>query len=165
MCLTPPPLRRFFYVCATAGAVLLGCRAVNAEPTGVGGMGEELTKVPKTLIRGEKAHSRLPSSDLIAVASRYLGSRNPTGFRGQWCAAFVSLVLRHAGYRPLPGNRAVDGLLAGHRLGAPVPGALIVRRHHVEIALGNGQSISGNWGGRVALHPTHRGTVILPVKS
>ena len=128
----PPPLRRFFYVCLTAGLVLLGCRAVNAEPA------------------------------IVSVAERYLGSRNPTGARGPWCGFFTNMVLRKAGFRPMPGNRAIDGLRAGMRLPRPVPGSLIVRRHHVEIALGDGRSISGNWHGRVAIHASSRGVVIQP---
>ena len=132
MILKHPPLRRFFYVCLAATAIGFGCRAVNAEPA------------------------------IVSVAERYIGARNPTGHRGQWCGFFANMVLRKAGFRPMPGNRAIDGLRAGMRLPRAVPGSLIVRRHHVEIALGDGRSISGNWHGRVAIHASSRGVVIQP---
>jgi hypothetical protein len=50
----------------------------------------------------------------------------------------------------------------GRRISHPIAGALVITRHHVEIALGNGQSISGNWGGRVQIHSTQRGVIIAP---
>ena len=150
-----PPLRRFFYVCVTAGVIALGCRAVNAEPVDAGFKSQPgfSTKAPNRL-----------KGDLIAIAERYLGSRNPTGARGPWCGHFLNLVLRRAGLTPMPGNRAIDALRLGPRVARAVPGSLIVRRHHVEIALGDGRSISGNWRNRVAIHPSSRGIIIQPSK-
>ena len=167
-----PPLRRFFYVCMMAGLVMLGCRAVNAEPTGAGAavnfpdLGSMVAKPCRRCIvkpHGESyGQPSGKSGDLIAVASRYLGSRNPTRQRGPWCGHFLNLVLQQAGLAPMPGNRAIDALRLGPRLPRAVPGSLIVRRHHVEISLGDGRSISGNWHGRVAIHASSRGVVIQP---
>lgn len=159
-----PPLRRLFYACLAAAVLIVGARSVNAEPVGAG-VATYVTSpsakaCPRCIVKphGDPAHG------VIAVATRYLGSRNPTRQRGPWCGHFVNLVLRQAGYRPMPGNRAIDGLRAGQRLSHAVPGALVIRRHHVEIALGDGRSISGNWGGRVAIHPTSRGVAVMPTK-
>ena len=151
-----PPLRRFFYVCLAATAIGFGCRAVNAEPvdSGFKSQAEFSTKAPKALKGG----------DLVAVAERYVGSRNPTGHGGAWCGHFLNLVLRRAGLVPMPGNRAIDALRLGPRVARAVPGSLIVRRHHVEISLGDGRSISGNWRNRVAIHPSSRGIIIQPSK-
>ena len=144
MILKHPPLRRFFYVCLAATAIGFGCRAVNAEPVDAGfkSQADFSTKAPDRL-----------KGDLIAVASRYLGARNPTGARGPWCGHFVNLVLRRAGYRPMPGNRAIDGLRAGRRVVDPIQGDLAVMRRHVTIYMQAGgrgfYGLGGNQGGRV----------------
>ena len=151
-----PPVRRFFYVCIAAALLTIGARAVNAEPTGA----DDRSK-PIHVANGHNSHNG-HSRDLIGIASRYIGSRNTTRQRGPWCGHFLNLVLRQAGYRTMPSGLARDAVKLGPRLSYPVPGALVITRRHVEIALGDGRSISGNWGGRVAIHPTHRGVVIQP---
>ena len=165
MSIVSPPLRRFFYVCLVAVLLALGCRAVNAEPIGADAVIREFrtTAVPcRRCIVKPHAQPSGNSEDLIAVAMRYLGSRNPTGKRGPWCGHFLNLVLRQAGYRTMPSGLARDALKLGPRIAHAVPGSVVMRPHHTELALGDGRSISGNWGGIVAIHPTSRGVVIQP---
>ena len=142
-----------------------------AEPTGVGGV-EPYLDTPiavnaKTCRRCRPASrpqqvTQGRSSDLIAIAFRYLGSRNPTSQRGPWCGHFLNMVLREAGYSPMPSGLATDAAKLGPRLPAPVAGAVIFRPGHVEISLGDGRSISGNWHNRVAIHASSRGVVVQP---
>ncbi len=99
------------------------------------------------------AHSA--RGNLIANASRYIGSRNPTGFRGPWCAAFLNMTLRQSGYRAGRSNRARDAIQLGSRIQGPVPGAIAVMRNHTGIVLGatNGKVtlLSGNYSGKVSI--------------
>lgn len=97
------------------------------------------------------AHAESP---IIAEADHWLGSRNPTGLRAQWCGAFVSFVLRQTGRRPLPGSDVWSAMRYGPRTAAPKPGDLIIMRRHVGFYEGRGPDgiymLSGNWGHRVA---------------
>lgn len=77
---------------------------------------------------------------MLAIAERYIGHRNPTGFRGPWCKAFVNLVLGRAGLVHSRSLRAIDALRDGARVAQPRPGDLVVMRHHVAFFAG--------WGGR-----------------
>ncbi len=96
-------------------------------------------------------------SNVLAVARHYLGARNPTGFRGPWCKAFVNLALRRAGRPASRSYRAIAALHDGARVRAPRPGDLVVMRHHVAFFLrfgGRGVvALGGNQGRR------HRVTV------
>jgi hypothetical protein len=94
--------------------------------------------------RGGKGHRRwrvsvrqtnLPApTAFVALADRYVGLPNPTGFRGPWCGAFVGMIARRAGYFVPAGFRlAINWLHAGPRLPGPRPGALAVRRGHVAL--------------------------------
>lgn len=63
------------------------------------------------------------SSQIVAEASRYIGTRNPMGFRGPGCKAFVNMVARRAGYYANASMRAFDTAGMGQRIAYPVPGA------------------------------------------
>lgn len=91
---------------------------------------------------------------IVAEAARYIGSRNPTGFRGPWCKAFVNMIARKTGHYVHASLRARDTYAMGARLAGPTPGAFRVTRGHVSIvARVQGHrvvAISGNNGrGRV----------------
>jgi uncharacterized protein (TIGR02594 family) len=98
-----------------------------------------------------RAHA---ASDLVHVASRYLGRGNFTHVRGPWCAAAVGRWLEVAGYRRLRSLRAADYARYGRPSG-PAPGAIAVMRHHVGIVVGVTRRgpliLSGNHSHRVAL--------------
>ena len=100
--------------------------------------------------------------DLVAEAERFLGSRNPTGFRGEWCGAFLGLVAHRVGRFVPDGFRlAARWISAGPRLPGPAIGALAVYSHHVGIVAGMTARgpllISGNWNRRVAEGVQRRG--------
>lgn len=110
--------------------------------------------------------------DIVAEAARYIGSRNPTGFRGPWCKAFVNMVSRRTGYYANPSLRARDTHAMGVRITNPVPGAFRVTRGHVSVvARVEGVrvvAVSGNNGrGRVGWsHYSARGAAYyLPVQT
>ena len=112
-----------------------------------------------------------PTMQIVAEAARYIGSRNPTGFRGPWCKAFVNMVARRSGYYVNTSLRAVDAALMGQRVAGPVPGAYRVTRGHVSlVARVEGSrvvAISGNNGhGRVGWsHYAARGAAYyLPIR-
>ena len=101
-----------------------------------------------------RAEVQSGASDLVAVASRYIGARNPTGFRGPWCKAFANMVARKAGRYVQGSLRARDTGAMGQRISGPAPGAYRVTRGHVSIVAavqgGSVVAISGNNGhGRV----------------
>jgi uncharacterized protein (TIGR02594 family) len=106
------------------------------------------------------AHAAV-SGDVLAEASRWLGSGNMTGLAGPWCADAVSFWLRRTGHRPLATRSVLSALSYGPRLSGPEVGALAVIRtrrgwaDHVGLVEGVGPDgsirlISGNWGHRVA---------------
>lgn len=90
---------------------------------------------------------------LIAVARRYLGRGNFTGYREAWCADAVNAWLRAAGLRPNRSHRAIDFASYG-RASAPRVGAIAVLRHHVGLVAGFSRGrvllLSGNHSHRVA---------------
>lgn len=74
---------------------------------------------------------------LLAVASRYVGARNPTGTRGPWCRDFVNYAIRRAGLPLADSSRkARDAVRLGRRVSQPRPGDLAVMRSHVTIVAG-----------------------------
>jgi len=106
------------------------------------------------------AHAAV-SGDVLAEASRWLGSGNMTGSSGPWCADAVSFWLRRTGHRPLATRSVQSALSYGPRLSEPEVGALAVIRtrrgwaDHVGLVEGvesdgSIRLISGNWGHRVA---------------
>jgi uncharacterized protein (TIGR02594 family) len=94
---------------------------------------------------------------LLAVADRFVGSRNPTGYRGPWCGAFMGMVARRSGMRlPTGYLQAREWAKAGRRISGPRIGAIAVLRHHVGIVAGidrggNPILVSGNHGRRVGI--------------
>ncbi len=94
--------------------------------------------------------------NVLSEASRWLGSANPTGTVGPWCADFASFVLRRTGRKGLPGRMALDALRAGARQARPEAGDLAVMRSHVTFFVGFDGSggflgLGGNQGRRVSV--------------
>jgi hypothetical protein len=89
-------------------------------------------------------------SNVLAVASHFVGSRNPTGFRGPWCKAFVNMVARETGHPANASLRAVDALHMGYRVRSPRPGDVAVMRSHTTFFAGYGGrgflGLGGNQG-------------------
>lgn len=110
------------------------------------------------------------AAPLLNVASRYMGSRNPTGTRGPWCRDFVNHVVRQAGI-PLSdtSRKARDAVRLGRRVSQPQPGDLAVMRSHVTIVAGfeSGRvvGLGGNQcGGRVCVSRYAQSRVIAYVR-
>jgi uncharacterized protein (TIGR02594 family) len=100
----------------------------------------------------QEAAGQPVSTDLIAIASRFLGRGNPTGFRGPWCGAFMALVARMGGYAVPSGYlQARQWIHAGQRLSKPEYGAVAVWTGHVGLVRQWPVIISGNFGHRVAV--------------
>jgi uncharacterized protein (TIGR02594 family) len=103
---------------AFAGALALSLSSAVAAPRHMG--------APKQLSGG----------DMLDAARRFLGARNPTGFRGQWCGAFMGMIARRSG-RSMPANPNLARAWA--RAGRPTTphiGAIAVMAHHVGIIAG-----------------------------
>lgn len=85
---------------------------------------------------------------LASIASRFIGRRNFTGFRGPWCGAALSQwVGLYTGRNPHI-LRARDWA----RFGRPsrlVPGAIVSKPHHVFVSAGGTCGIGGNEHDRV----------------
>ena len=110
------------------------------------------------------------AAPLLAVASRYVGSRNPTGTRGPWCRDFVNHVVRKAGL-PLAdtSRKARDAVRLGRRVSSPKPGDLAVMRSHVTIVAGfeagRVVGLGGNQcGGRVCVSRYAQSRVIAYIR-
>lgn len=97
---------------------------------------------------------------IVQTALRYVGARNPTGFRGPWCKAFANMVARQSGHFVNASLRAFDTALMGTPISHPVPGAYRVNARrgggHVSIVAavhgGTVEAVSGNGkGSRVNL--------------
>ncbi|THD46979.1 MAG: hypothetical protein E7774_05560 [Bradyrhizobium sp.] len=108
--------------------------------------------------------------DVVAEASRWIGSGKFTGKPGPWCADAVSEWLQRSGHRPLDSRMASAALAYGPRLAGPQVGALAVLggrygwASHVGVVSGvepdgSIRLISGNWGSRVAEAVVSRGAV------
>lgn len=94
--------------------------------------------LPRNAYRYE-ARVAARSSDVLATAERYLGDRNPTGFRGPWCGAFAGMIARMTHHDIPPGfRRAISWIHAGVRVRFPRAGDLAVFAHHVTIFAGYG---------------------------
>ena len=117
------------------------------------------------------ARAEAPSADVVAEAKRWIGSRNPTGKGGPWCAHFASYVLQRTGHRPLANGMASSALSYGRRLSEPKVGALAVVTTRIGYAGhvgfvadvradGSIDLISGNWGRRVSDAPVPRRAVV-----
>jgi uncharacterized protein (TIGR02594 family) len=109
--------------------------------------------------------------DVVAEASRWIGSGKFTAPPGPWCADAVSAWLQRTGHRPLENRMASAALAYGPQLSGPQVGALAVlgsRRGwaaHVGIVSGvesdgSIRLISGNWGARVAEAVVSRRSVV-----
>ncbi|MEX1082905.1 MAG: TIGR02594 family protein [Xanthobacteraceae bacterium] len=99
------------------------------------------------------------ASSVVAEARRYIGT-NPTNRRSLWCAAFMNLVLKRAGFRDSGSNLAKSFASYGKRVSGPKVGAIAVMSRgksggHVGVVSGldpkgNPIVISGNHNDRVA---------------
>lgn len=91
---------------------------------------------------------------IVAEAARYIGARNPTGFRGPGCKAFINMVARRSGLYANASARAFDTRGMGQRVSYPQPGDYRVSARrgggHVEIVAsvegGIVTTINGNKG-------------------
>lgn len=83
-----------------------------------------------------EAISGAPSA-VINEASRFLGSRNPTGFAESWCRDFVNMILERTGH-PLADKShiAIAALRLGPRVSDPRPGDVVVMRSHTTFFAG-----------------------------
>lgn len=84
---------------------------------------------------------------MLAEAERWIGSKNPTGFRGPWCGAFQAMVARKVGVEPPSGYlQAKRWLGAGRRLSGPAIGAIavITRRGGGHVGLVSGVDADGD---------------------
>jgi len=105
---------------------------------------------------------RLSGAAMLDEARRFLGSRNPTGFRGAWCGAFMVMIARREGRAAPPAPLLARSWARAGRPSGPVVGAIAVMPHHVgvvaAVAPGKVLLVSGNHGHRVAegWYSTHR---------
>lgn len=101
-------------------------------------------------LRAWRATAYQERSNVLAVASRFVGDANPTGFRGPWCKAFVNMVARKTGHFSNSSLRAVDALRMGYRVRSPQPGDVAVMRSHTTFFTGYGGrgflGLGGNQG-------------------
>jgi uncharacterized protein (TIGR02594 family) len=159
---------------STAGRTAPALRLVAAR-----GRARETSASPVALWRNAPTAGRAapaPSSpgsgsDVVAEASRWIGSGKFTAPPGPWCADAVSAWLERTGHRPLDSRMASAALAYGPQLSGPQVGALAVlgtRRGwaaHVGVvsgveADGSIRLISGNWGARVAEATVSRRSVV-----
>ena len=98
---------------------------------------------------------RLSGADMLDGARRFLGSRNPTGFRGAWCGAFMAMVARREGRSIPPSPLLARSWARAGRPSGPVVGAIAVLPHHVGVVAavkpGKVLLVSGNHGHRVGV--------------
>jgi len=174
-------LRVTLNAAALVGALLAANLAPDlAEASGRAG-GAQPVSAPVVLLR-EVGRVRRASpapaprffgggSDVVAEASRWIGSGKFTAPPGPWCADAVSAWLERTGHRPLDSRMASAALAYGPQLSGPQVGALAVlgsRRGwaaHVGIVSGvesdgSIRLISGNWGARVAEAVISRRSVV-----
>jgi hypothetical protein len=90
-------------------------------------------------------------SDAVSIAERFLGSHNPTGFRGPWCGAFAALVARIGHFFVPKGYlKAREWVNAGPRVSTPDRNTVSVWTGHVAFPIAWPRIISGNFGRKVA---------------
>jgi len=104
---------------------------------------------------------------LVAEARKYMGT-NPTARKKLWCATFMNMVLRKAGYAGTNSDAARSFAYYGHRISSPQVGAIAVLTRgktggHVGVVTGvdphgNPIILSGNHGNRVGegIYPRSR---------
>ena len=97
----------------------------------------------------------LSGADMLDGARRFLGSRNPTGFHGAWCGAFMAMIARREGRSIPPSPLLARSWARAGRPSGPVVGAIAVMPHHVGIVAavkpGKVLLVSGNHGHRVGV--------------
>jgi uncharacterized protein (TIGR02594 family) len=118
----------FFAFQSTAGETTQGSRRTRRGHTG-------------------DAFGGFTSNSLVSEARSYMGT-NPTGWRREWCGAFMDLILKKTGHAG-GGNLARAYARYGTRVSGPQVGAIAVMPHHVGVVSGidpNGNPIivSGN---------------------
>ena len=112
------------------------------------------------------APMQLSGARMLVAASRFVGSRNPTGFHAAWCGAFAAMIARRVGARvPRGATLARNWASAGHAT-SPHVGALAVFLHHVtiiaKIVPGGFYGLGGNQGHMVRLsHFSWRGVIAI----
>lgn len=164
---------------ALVGAVLAANLAPNlAEASGRAGIQAVSAPVVLREVGRTRRAAQAPTlrftgggSDVVAEASRWIGSGKFTAPPGPWCADAVSAWLQRTGHRPLDSRMASAALAYGPQLSSPQVGALAVlgsRRGwaaHVGIVSGvesdgSIRLISGNWGARVAEAVVSRRSIV-----
>ncbi len=174
-------------ILAWAALAVTHARAETALDFAVSGMGRQEAahtsrhaRVSRRIMRRVATHeSRVRSPldirsapQIVADAMRYVGSRNPTRFKGiAWCKAFVNKIAHENGYYVNASLRAIDAAAMGQRIAGPAVGAYRVTRHHVAIVAsvhgGRVVAVSGNGRGhRVSLsHYAARGAAYyMPIR-
>ena len=96
---------------------------------------------------------RLSGVAMLDEARRYLGAGNPTGFRGAWCGAFMTMVAKREGRSIPPSPLLARSWARAGRPSGPVVGAIAVMPHHVGVVAavqpGKVLLVSGNHRHRV----------------
>ena len=84
---------------------------------------------------------------MLAVASHFVGDRNPTGFHGPWCKAFVNMIARKTGHFTNASLRAVDALRhMGYRVKLQTGDVAVTRSHATFFAGYGGRGFLGLGG-------------------
>jgi hypothetical protein len=100
-------------------------------------------------------------SNIIAEASRYVGSGKFTQLPGAWCRDALNVWLRHSGLYTDGRRDAPSVGRLGHPT-RPVPGAIAYNRSHAGVVVGVSGGkvflVSGNWSHRVKRHVASAGS-------
>jgi len=151
-----------------AGALALACLATPAfaeidAPSALewaSGQAAHVASLPPTC-RGRRCRAAVSppleirsAPQIVAEASRYIGTRNPYRFRGPGCKVFVNMIARRSGFYANASARAFDTRGMGQRVAYPQPGDYRVSARrgggHVEIVAavegGAVTTINGNKG-------------------
>lgn len=154
-----------------AGALALACvfaaapaRAQSALDFAAAGMGRHEARIIYPLRRHMRrnrwsrrrmyAEPIAGAPQIVRVAMRYIGTRNPMRFRGPGCKAFINMVARRSGYVVTASMRAFDTRGMGRRVSRPEPGDYRVSARrgggHTELVArvegGHVLTINGNKG-------------------
>lgn len=157
---------------ALAGAIALACilafsltpAAAQSALEWAASQGAQPAKIGVLRNRGISARNFAQSSapldirsapQIVADASRYIGTRNPMRFRGPGCKVFLNMVARRSGYYANASARAFDTRGMGQRVSYPQPGDYRVSARrgggHAELVAsvegGRVITINGNKGG------------------
>ena len=143
---------------ALAGALALAVTAASAdEYAGQFFIEHSVGLVPAANARAAEIDRpmRLSGADMLDGARRFLGSRNPTGFHGAWCGAFMAMIARREGRSIPPSPLLARSWARAGRPSGPVVGAIAVMPHHVGVVAavkpGKVLLVSGNHGHRVGV--------------